>query len=936
MLKQISSLFLSSPTLYCTFPFRAVNYVSYSAHRRHKNPIFPLNLYPLVSKVHNLYALHSFEFSTFYQAFDKMSQRNQHPQVTRIHFVLDLVKSLNARLDVIAVLTVHCLALKVGFFSHLPTSTSLLTAYSRVGYFDSSWLLFNATCNKDVVIWNAMITACLENQYAGMALRIFDEMIKEGIRYDSTTLLIAVSAVSQINCLKQGRVFHCLGIKVGMLSDCSLCNVLLDMYAKCGDLNSSECMFAWMPCRGIVTWNTIMSSSLHNNHPEKSLLYFRKMACSGEQADYVSLSSAIAASVCLGELRYGQVLHAWGVKLGYKDSSFISVSNSLVSLYSQCGDIKAAESVFQGMTCKDVVTCNAMIDGFSSNGKIEEAFDLLREMQLTESVQPDTATVVTIISLCSDLVLLREGRSVHGYAIRRFLGYDLLVMKSLMDFYSKCNKVENAELLFESIPVKDLVSWNTMISGYSQNGYSKKAQNLFKEMLCFCSQFSLSTLLAILSSCDSPESLKFGKSMHCWQLKLGFSNNILAVNALMHMYINCGDTALGFSLLQRISQIADTSSWNTVIAACTQNGLFQEAFETFKSMRQQSNASHDSVTLVNVISACGNLDLAIEGKYLHCLALKSLMDSNTRVQNALITMYSRCKDIESARTVFELSSNLNLCSWNCMISAYSQNKAEIRALELFCRLTFEPNEITIVSILSACTQLGVLRHGKQIHGFVFRLGFQENCFISAALVDMYSNCGKLDIACQIFKDSKEKSNAAWNSMISAYGYHGKGREAVELFHEMYSSGIRPTKSTFISLLSACSHSGLVDEGLWYYNQMWEEYEVKPETEHHVCMVDILGRCGKLHEAYEFIKHLPTQPKSGVWGAMLSACNYHGDTKMGKIVAELLFELEPKNIGYYISLSNMYVASGRWRDAVETREIIGAKKLRKTAGYSFLI
>lgn len=865
-----------------------------------------------------------------------MPQRNQQCNSSDIYFVLDLLKSSNARLDVVSIVTIHCLALKIGFLAHLPTSTSLLTAYSKVGYFESSLALFNGTCNKDVVNWNAMITACVENRCALMGLHFFGEMIDEGIRFDSTTLLILVSALTQMNCLKRGRVAHCLSIKAGMIADSSLCNVFVNMYAKCGDLNSSEHTFSGMHCTDTVSWNTIMSGCLHNNYPERCLLYFREMGCSGEQADNVSLSSAAAAAACLRELGYGHVIHALGIKLGFGDSSYVSLTNSLISLYSQCGDIEAAERAFRSMTCKDVVSWNAMIDGFALNGKFEEALDLLHEMQLMRSVEPDIATVVTVISLCADSLLLREGRSVHGYVIRRLLGYDLLVMNSLLDFYSKSNSLTKAELLFNTIdPIRDLVSWNSMISGYSQNSHSEKAQRLFKEMLCHCSQFSFSTLLAILPSCDSPASLEFGKSIHCWQLKLGFSNNTIGVSALMHMYIKCGDLVAAFSLLQRISHNLDTSCWHIVIVACTQNGHFQEAIQTFKSMRQQQNASHNSVTLVNVISACGNLELAFEGKSLHGLALKSLMGSDTRVHNALITMYGRCGDIKSASTVFESCYNCNLCSWNCMISAFSQNKAEVRALELFRHLEFEPNEISIVSTLSACTQLGVLRHGKQIHGHVFRLGFQENSYISSALLDMYSNCGRLDIACKIFKNSKDISNASWNSMISAYGYHSKGWEAIELFREMCNSGIRPTKSSFISLLSACSHSGLVDEGLWYYNNMLEECEVEPETEHHVWIVDMLGRSGKLQEAYEFINNLPTQPKPGVWGAMLSACNYHGDTKMGKQVAELLFKLEPENVGYYISLSNMFVASGRWKDAVETREIIGRKKLRKTAGYSLI-
>ncbi|CAL5359333.1 unnamed protein product [Camellia sinensis] len=874
-------------------------------------------------------------FSTAFHLFDKMLHREQTLENTRFCDVLDLVKLSAMKPNIMTVKTVHSLVLRIGVLSHLATSTSLLITYSRAGDFGSSVSLFGEILYKDVIFWNAMMTACVENRCFGAALDFFVEMMEGRSGFDSGTLVIAISALPNTNRLIQGRVLHSLSVKAGMLLDSFLCNALVDMYAKCGDLRSSEHMFEGMHCRDLVSWNSVIRGCLYNKSPEKSLLYFKNMAFCGKQADDVSLSCAIAASTCLGELGIGQVIHGLGIKLGYEEGSHISFANSLISLYSQCGDIEAAETVFRGMVHKDVISWNSMIDGFASNGMIFETFDVLHEMQLAGSIQPNTVTVVTLLPLCAELILLREGRSVHGFAVRRSMDSDLLVVNSLMDMYLKCNKVNAAENLFNVMPDRDLVSWNTVISGYSQNGLSREAQTLFKELLSWCSHWSLSTLLAILPSCGSPESFKFGKSIHCWHLKLGFSNNMLAINSLMFMYINCGDLKASLSLLSRISAVEDTACWNAVITGCTQNGHFWKAFETFNLMRK-SHVGHDTITLVNVISTCGNLELAVEGKLLHGLSFKTLEGTDIRVQNALITMYGRLGEIESAKSVFGLSSNHNLCSWNCMISAFSQNKDGKRALEMFCILDFEPNEITISSVLSACTQLGLLRYGKQVHAYAFRFGFQRNSFISAALVDMYSNCGRLLIAFQIFQNLPEKSVAAWNSMISAFGFHNNGEKAIEVFNQMIESGTSPTKSTFINLLSTCSHLGLVDEGQWYYHHMLDEFGVEPITEHHICMVDMLGRSGRLDEAYEFIKKMSIRPEPGVWGALLSACNYHGDLEIGREVAEILFRLEPYNVvGYYVSLFNMYVAAGRWSDAAELRRIIQDKRLKKPAGYSLI-
>ncbi|TYH40361.1 hypothetical protein ES332_D12G241800v1 [Gossypium tomentosum] len=897
-----------------------------------KHPILFIGSHGLFSNVHPLFAAKSFHFSTVVQPFAKMSQRDSYRLYTQFYDVIDLLKSSTARPSLVTATIAHCLAIKIGALAHLPACTSLLTAYSRAKYFISALALFDEFCDRDVILWNAMINAAVENKSYNVAMQFFVEMTEVGVAFDSTTLLLIVSALSHMKYLKHGKSFHCLSIKVGMLGDCSLCNALLDMYAKCGDLTSSQSMFTWMDCRDVISWNSMLNGFLYNGHPGKSSWCFREMISLGIRVDSMSLSCAISASAASGELSSGQTIHAWGIKQGYNFD--ISCSNSLISLYSESGDIEASKSVFKEMVLKDVISWNAMIGGFASNGMILETFDMLYKMQLTGYAQPDVATLFTIISLCAERMLLREGKTVHGFTFRRQMISDLWVINSLLDMYSKCNCIIKAELLFNAIPKRDLVSWNVMISGYSRNGYSKEAQSLFKTLTHQCLQLSFSTVLAVISSCISLDSLQFGKSIHCWEIKAGLSSNILMVNSLMHMYINFGDLSAAFMLFDTISSEEDIACWNTIIAGCTNNGHFREALATFNWMRQVMDVMCDSITLVNVISACGNLLLIYEGKSLHGLAIKTFVGSETRVQNALITMYGRCGHTKSARSVLDFCSSRNLCSWNCMISAFSQNKEGRRALELFHFLEFEPNEITIVALLSACNQLGLLRQGKQIHGLVLRIGIFENSFISAALVDMYSNCGQLDLGWQIFTRSKDKSIAVWNSMISAYGYHGNGQMAIQLFHKMCDSGVRPSKSSFVSLLSACSHSGLVNEGLWYYRVMLEEYGVEAVTEHQVCVVDMLGRAGKLEEAYEFIKQIPGEAGVGVWGALLSACNYHGNMEMGREVAEHLFGLEPENVvGYYISLANLYVSVGGWKDAMEFRQIIQHKNLKKLPAYN---
>lgn len=240
-----------------------------------------------------------------------------------------------------------------------------------------------------------------------------------------------------------------------------------------------------------------------------------------------------------------------------------------------------------------------------------------------------------------------------------------------------------------------------------------------------------------------------------------------------------------------------------------------------------------------------------------------------------------------------------------------------------------------VSIICACTQLGDLRYGKSIHGHVVRSDLQNNVFVSASLVDMYSKCGRLDVAARVFESSAEKSVACWNSMISALGFHGHGLRSIELFCKMIHSGMTATRSTFIALLSACSHSGLTDEGWEYYHLMSEKFGITPTAEHHVCIVDMLGRAGRLQEAHKFVESLPSKEAHGVWGALLSSCSNKAELKMGESIAKHLLCLEPENSGYYVTISNLYANQDMWDGAVKVRDILQDKGLMKPHGHSIV-
>ncbi|CAO1940878.1 unnamed protein product [Urochloa humidicola] len=906
--------------------------------RRRTPSLLATKILPLSSALQSPTILAAARASSYHAPADDAHHLVDETPRRRAGAIVRALAAFSSTGDANVVASLHCASLKSGAVLDPPVRTSLLTAYARGRDAGAAQALFGEAVAPDIILWNAAISALTLNRRYDDAAVLLRRMARELGEFDSTTVVVMLSGASLAGNLRHGMALHGMAAKRCLDADhLSLWNALVDMYAKCGDFYSSEDVFQSMPCRDTTSWNSVISGSVFNGLAEVSAWYFKEMTRSSFQPDEVSLSSVSSACSRLDDLfSFGESVHAFAVKLGYDDTASCSVANSLMTLYSEFGMLEAVEKVFASTLNRNVVSWNAMIKGLVENERVSEALTVLWEMRL--KTQPDVATLVTIISGSGDQGLISEGKAVHGYIIRKgLLHEEASVGNSLLDLYLKCDEPSTASMLFRTMTRRDLISWNTMISGYSRNGsLRKEAQSMFKWLLSEGLHCSLTTMLAVIPSCSSPEELSFGKSLHSFSLKCGLASEISAVNALMHMYISCADSLAAILLIQSIMPMSDIVSWNTIIVGCTQNGLYKDALEAFHFMHSSLAINPDCITLVSILSACGKLNLQSLGKSIHCMVLKRLLASNLRVKNALLAMYFHCGDTRSAELVFYSMGDKNLCSWNCMISGFAQNNKGWRALQFYQKMEdYVPNEISMVGIICACTQLGDYGQGKSIHGHVVRSGFQNNVFISASLVDMYCKCGRLDIAVRVFDGSAGKSIAGWNSMISAFGFHGHGFKSIELFWKMIDSGTKATSSTFIALLSACSHSGLIDEGWKYYCLMSEKFGIIPTPEHHVCIVDMLGRAGRLQEAHKFVDSLPSQQAHGIWGALLNACSSKSEIKMGESVAKHLLHLEPENSGYHVTISNLYAYREMWSGAVQVRSVLQDKGLVKPHGHSIV-
>ncbi|XP_020261814.1 pentatricopeptide repeat-containing protein At4g30700 [Asparagus officinalis] len=403
------------------------------------------------------------------------------------------------------------------------------------------------------------------------------------------------------------------------------------------------------------------------------------------------------------------------------------------------------------------------------------------------------------------------------------------------------------------------------------------------------------------------------------------------------MYCKFGEVLVAEELFREMDWV-DVVSMNAMISGYSSNGYVEDAVGVFKELIGSGGKPNPStfVGLIPVFSPFGHESLS---RCIHGFILKSGFDRNSSVSTAITTVYIRLNDMEAARMAFDVMPEKTMASWNAMISGYAQNGLTEMAISLFQEmqsLKVQPNPVTTASILSACAQLGALTLGKWVHQIINREGVEPNVYVSTALIDMYAKCGSIGEARRIFDAMREKNDVSWNAMIMGYGLHGQGQDAVRLFQDMLSSNqICPNGVTFLSVLNACSHGGLVEEGRRIFHSMDGDYRVRPGPEHYACMVDMLGRAGKLKEALEFIERAPIDAGPGVWGALLGACKIHKNTSLAQLASKKLFELEPENPGYYVLLSNIHSANRNYSKAATVRDEVKSQRMTKTPGCTLI-
>ncbi|XP_073100237.1 pentatricopeptide repeat-containing protein At2g33680 [Elaeis guineensis] len=638
-------------------------------------------------------------------------------------------------------------------------------------------------------------------------------------------------------------------------------------------------------------------------------------------------------------LQSGSSIHAHIIKSG--SWAHVLLANSVVIMYAKCGHLATAAAAFDAMRSRDVVSWNSLINSYSHQPPPHSnaVFKLFKRMRADGGVHvlPNAFTFAGVFTAASASHALSAGREAHCVAIKTANCDDIFLGSSLLSMYCKVGLLADARMVFDRMLQRNSVSWAAMISGYAVDKHGAEAFELFRSMLeegeCDTNEF---VITSILSAVSLPGFLEMGEQVHGLAIKNGLSSFLSVENSLITLYAKCErmDEAL---LMFESSSEKNSITWSAMITGYAQNGDSRKALSLFSQM-QFAEIRPSEFTFVGVLNACSDVMTLIEGTQAHGFLLKLGFELQVYVKTALVDMYAKCGSIDDARKGFDQLHEADIALWTSMIGGYVQNGEHEEALTLYGRMGREgilPNNLTMASILRACSSRAALEQGKQIHAQTLKYGFSLGIPMGSALSTLYAKCGNLEDCNCVFRRMPERDVVAWNSIISGFSQNGCGHEALDLFEEMKLEGTKPDHVTFVNLLGACSHMGLIDRGWGYFRSMHNDYGLVPRVEHYACMVDILSRAGMLEEAKDFIETVPIDHGTCLWRIVLGACRSYRSFGIGAYAGERLMELGSQDSSAYILLSNIYAAWSRWDDVERVRRMMSFRGVNKEPGCSWV-
>lgn len=674
-------------------------------------------------------------------------------------------------------------------------NNNIISNYESLGYLSVARKVFDKMPQRSIVSYNTMVRAYCCNGSVEAAWEIFKEMRTCGFELTQFTFGSLFSCASLD--LDRGFYLQGLVIKSGLLyADAFAGTALLGLFGRHGCLEEAIRVFDEIPQKNLVTWNSMISLFGQNGLSEECILMFRELMGTELTLSEYSFVGILSGFVCEQDLVLGEQIHGLLIKSGFEFVVF--VANPLMNMYGKCSGSYLAEKLFEEMPFRDIVSWNTIIGAQARNDRPGRALELFFKIYMSDCL-PNKTTFVSAINCCAALQTPVYGEFIHAKIIKNMFETDVFVSSALVDFYAKCDRMQDAHCCFDEINEKSLVSWNALMLGYSNRGCSTSLL-LLQEMI----QLGYRPNEVSFSIITKSSSVLELQQLHSLIIKMGYHQN---------EYVS-----------------------SSLITSFAKNGLVSDA---------------------------------------------SLLVSNTNMplsavpSNIIAGVYNRTDQYHKTQELFSLLEEPDMVSWNILIAACSRNGDYKEVFELFQHMQIaqvRPDNYTYVSLLSVCTKLCNLALGSSLHALIIKTNFTCcDTFVCNILIDMYGKCGSLLSAVKIFNETTDKNVISWTALFSSLGLHGYAHEALERFREMEMAGFKPDGVALIAVLSACRHVGLVKEGMELFGEMKWKYGVEPDMDHYVIMVDLLARCGDLKEAERLIAGMPFPPNALIWRSFLEGC-----------------------------------------------------------------
>lgn len=786
--------------------------------------------------------------------------------------------------------------------------------------------VFDRISNTNELSWTSLIQGWTECGYPDNSFNVFNRMQETFVCPSKHTFVAVLKACSQLKWLEQGQGIYTTVIQRGYEENPFVGNTMIDLYAKLGLLREAHQVLQRLKNRNSVTWNALITGYVEHGYDTDALRCLMEMESCGFSPDHVTFVCCLKACNSLGDADNGKVIHAKVTLKGVERAE--SVSITLLDMYVKCGLLMDAQAVFDKISDQTVALWTALITGFTEQGSAADALKCVEQMQV-QGVSPDEAAFVCSLKACINIMCINKGQELHAEIVAKGMEKNTFVSNTLVDMYVKCAHLVEARHTFDLLHFYTTVSWNVLLTGYIDHGNSEEALSCLKQMQSAGTLSDATTFGCSLKVSGNLKAIDQGRETHGLICKVGFDKDVYISNTLMDMYARCGSLLEAQKVFDQLL-LPNLVTWNTLITGYVEHARSAEALKFVKQMKVKGVHS-DAATYICCLKACGQLKFLEEGMQMHIDIVKEGLEADPFVSNGLVDVYAKCGCLNEAQQLFERLAIQNVVSWSTLIAGFAEHERGDDALHFFKQMQAEgvsPNDITYIGSLKACGSIGAINRGLELHAEVINQFFETDvpdpsvqgvdasneiaqgrfeatdAPFENVLIDMYCKCGSMLDAESIFDALPVMDTVVWNAIIAGYARQGESIVVLQLFEMMKKQGAQLNWITFLGVLTACSHAGLVDEGHAYFKDMDREYRVAPGLVHYNCIIDLLGRAGQFNGVLEVLNKMPLEPNSDTWHTLLGACSKWGNVELGRLAFAYAVKLDKSNAAAFIVMSNM--------------------------------